>query len=120
MTSKGAARSSCCTRKQSYACSQPARQSDSQTGNPAIQVESKRRKLRYGHASSLWHFLNYFARYELLQQVSIILELPSWVMKEKQPVFRILPGCPEAVETEAEAKVVDHPMVVCIRSVTLH
>jgi len=34
-------------------------------------------------------------------------------MKEKQPVFHILPGCPKAVsaavEIEAEAKVVDHP-----------
>lgn len=36
--------------------------------------EAKPSIARHSQAGRLWHFLNYFTRYELLQQVSIILQ----------------------------------------------
>lgn len=36
--------------------------------------EAKPSIARRSQAGRLWHFLNYFTRYELLQQVSIILQ----------------------------------------------
>lgn len=70
------------------------------------------REARRSQAGRLWHFLNYFTRYELLQQVSIILQAAK--MGNERKAVEAVEEQQEKEQEEQAAQLV--LLLLCIKS----